>query len=230
LANRSIVFVILIMLSGLMLAACATTSTTDDTDDAAEETPIATEPATPAPEPTEVQDTDTEEAPTPDQASDDADDALDPDEGTDDVDPVSLTPTAMFLEAPEGSQEGRVGPHFWVHEATGLAGEASGGSYELQDEPIRISSGEEVRFESEDDDFPHTLGVTIYPGEEDPEERVLPIDMDPIDEQELDADDAVWTVELDEGAYYVELATVWDTPEMFNREKESIYRFWIVVE
>ncbi|MEX2426600.1 MAG: hypothetical protein WD401_07540 [Thermomicrobiaceae bacterium] len=232
--KRSILMLTTFLIAGLLLAACEISSTDDDdADDAAEETPVATETA-PAEDPTEEPTSDPTEEESEDGEAESDDSTPEPDEeaGDEDNEQISLTPPGISLIAESGEQVGQVGPHFWIHEASGLAGEAEGGAFQLQEEPLVVQNGETVTIESDEEDYyPHTISAIVYPGEAEPEGQTVPLGSEPVDEIELDAEEGAWEVDLEADTYYIEIVTEWPTEnDAFDRDKEATYRFWVTVE
>lgn len=234
--KRSILTLTTFLIAGLLLTACDISSTSDDdTGEQASETPTVAETAE-TEEPTAESTPESTSEPTGDAGENDTATAEpgDPDENGDDSpsESVSLTPFGISIVAESGEQVGQIGPHFWIHTASGLAGEAAGGGYRLQDEPLVVENGETVTIESEEDgEYPHTIEVRTYPGETEPEGPTVSLGMEPDEEFELDVEAGTWEVDLEAGTYYVELNALWPTEvTVYERDKESIYRFWITVE
>jgi hypothetical protein len=224
----------LLVILMLALAACASD------DDAASDVSDDVD-ATPTEAPAETDDAVTdEEATVDDTASDDAtvddadpatdDEDAEPAEG--DAEPITLDPPTILFVTDDGEQEGSVGAFFWIHDPTGLAAEAGQAYFEVPDEPLVVSEGDEVEIQTDFEDYlPYETNVMVYDVDEgEMDENRVTIDWEPIETFELGEDAESWTADLEPGEYYIVLNTLWPTEGDWHRDQEVDYRFFISVE
>jgi hypothetical protein len=231
---RRFVFTLsILMIAAIMFAACSTRSASDDAGD--DSTVAVTE--------TPVDAIDDAEA-TPEAADDAADDQEADDDPVRRLEELErdtpIAPEEFYMISSAGQQTGWPRTYFWSDPEEIVAIEMQGYYVPLHDEPLVVEPGETLSFEWERDDIdPESISIRVYPREENFEEDVATRDgdsdafapnTDPLTTEEIDAVDAEWTVDLEEGEYFLLVDTGWPTPEGWPREREAQFAFWIIVE
>lgn len=224
----------------LMLALAACSSDDDDASDASDDVD-ATPTEAPAETPAETDNTAADDEATEDETPTDAAAADDADPATDDEDaepaegeeePITLDPPTIVLATGDDEQEGSVGAFFWIHDPTGLAAEAGQAYFEVPEEPLAVSAGDEIDIQTDFEDYlPYETNVMVYDVDEgEMDENRITIDWEPVETIELGEDAESWTADLEPGEYYIVLNTLWPTEGDWHRDQEVDYRFYISVE
>ena len=233
--SRTTIYLALLTVFLLVIAACTTGADDDDQADV-------------EPTPTEIVDNDTDngdEAPVDDAATDE--ETAPNDEEVDDV--VSqleeyerdepIEPDQLTLFAESGEQIGWPRNYFWSDPEEIIAMEIQGHFVPLHEEPLQVEPGETLTMEAEQEDLvPNEISIEVYTREDNFEESVGTRDgesdafyphTDPIHTEEIDAKAPEWTIDLDEGEYFLLVDTVWPTPDGWPQRRTVQYAFWISV-
>jgi hypothetical protein len=229
--RRQSTLLTIVILAGLMLAACTATTADDDAgDDATDPAPVETPTATAEPGPADDQ------VAVDDEAADDAVVGED-DEGAPEDDESPLAPDDFWLVGASGEQFGWPISYFWTEEDLGI--EITGHYVPLHDEPLAVEQGETLTMRADhESDLPEEIVVRVFSRDDVTVEEQATrwgtqdayfVDAEPVLEEEVTPDSMEWTVDLDSGEYFVVIETTWPTPEEYPLQIYADFWYWIEV-
>lgn len=152
--------------------------------------------------------------------------------------PMTLDPPTLTLVANSGKQKANTGNFFWQRQDNGLAAEIKAPGIPLQEEPLVVKRGEQVRIEVSNGPGPDSIELKTYPKEGNHKFLSTPgksVDAfvpatDPVTTAALEAGADTWTAELEPGEYFLWMEGTWSNPILPTRSRTVEYSFLVQVQ
>lgn len=152
--------------------------------------------------------------------------------------PMSLDPPTFTLMTNSGKQQGSTGAFYWQRQDNGLAAEIHAPGIPVQEKPLLVNRGEQLRNEIGNGPAPDSIELKAYPkdGNHKPIstannaiDAFVPT-TDPVTTASLGAGAETWTAELEPGEYFVWMKGTWSNPILPTRSRTVEYSFLIHVQ
>lgn len=152
--------------------------------------------------------------------------------------PMSLDPPTFTLAANSGKQRANTGAFYWQRQDNGLAAEIHAPGIPVQEKPLVVKRGEQLRNAVGNGPAPDSIELKAYPkdGNHKPIstannaiDAFVPT-TDPVITTTLGAGADTWTAELEPGEYFVWMKGTWPNPILPTRSRTVEYSFLIHVQ
>ena len=152
--------------------------------------------------------------------------------------PMTLDPPTFTLVANSGKQQAYTGEFFWQRQDNGLAAEIKAPGIQVQEKPLIVKRGEQVRIEVSNGPAPDSIELKAYPKEgnhkpisttKEAIDAFVPA-TDPVTTASLGAGAVTWTAEIEPGEYFLWMKGTWANPILPTRSRTVEYSFLLQVQ